>query len=244
MANKLTEMVGKKFGSWTVLERGQSDKHRHPKWLCRCICGITKEVKGSRLREGKSNSCGCQKSSLISKSNTGNKSPFKVDILGQRFGRLIVIKQLAETKDNGKAVWLCQCDCGKTSKTTGKLLRTGHTKSCGCLGAENRANSVRTHGQSGTRQYKNSIAGKRRASKRNATPKWADLEKIREIYNNCPEGFDVDHIIPLKGEKYGICGLHTESNLQYLPSSENGSKSNFFIPCIMKRPDFMYAPRK
>jgi hypothetical protein len=52
-----------------------------------------------------------------------------------------------------------------------------------------------------------------------ATPKWADKKLIKKIYDNKPEGYDVDHIIPLKGEL--ISGLHVPSNLQYLPSHIN-----------------------
>jgi len=65
---------------------------------------------------------------------------------------------------------------------------------------------------------------KRRAAKMQATPKWANLEKIKEIYNNCPKGYHVDHIIPLKGKN--ICGLHIETNLQYLPAIDNLKKGN------------------
>lgn len=68
---------------------------------------------------------------------------------------------------------------------------------------------------------------KRRAQKLNATVSWADLRKIREIYRNCPEGYHVDHIIPLQGTL--VCGLHVENNLQYLTSFENKSKGNRFI---------------
>lgn len=67
-------------------------------------------------------------------------------------------------------------------------------------------------------------AAKRRANKLNATPKWADLQRIKEIYDNCPEGYHVDHIIPLQG--YNVCGLHVETNLQYLTEKENLSKGN------------------
>jgi hypothetical protein len=66
---------------------------------------------------------------------------------------------------------------------------------------------------------------KKRAAKLNAIPKWANLNKIKTIYDNCPTGYHVDHIIPLQG-KY-ICGLHVENNLQYLLASENSSKKNF-----------------
>ena len=59
------------------------------------------------------------------------------------------------------------------------------------------------------------------------TPKWADLEAIKEIYLNCPEGYEVDHIIPLHG-KY-VSGLHISSNLQYLSKADNRRKSNKFI---------------
>jgi len=57
-------------------------------------------------------------------------------------------------------------------------------------------------------------------------PKWADKYEIGLIYADCPEGFHVDHIIPLQGEK--VSGLHVPENLQYLPAKENLKKSNFF----------------
>lgn len=65
---------------------------------------------------------------------------------------------------------------------------------------------------------------KYRIAKNQATPPWADVEKIRKIYNNCPEGYHVDHYYPLQGDT--ICGLHVPENLQYLPAKENISKSN------------------
>lgn len=66
----------------------------------------------------------------------------------------------------------------------------------------------------------------RRALKLKATAKWADLDKIRNIYRECPAGFHVDHIVPLQGVQ--VCGLHVEGNLQYLSAEENLKKSNIF----------------
>ena len=59
------------------------------------------------------------------------------------------------------------------------------------------------------------------AKKRNQTPPDADMGQIKNIYLNCPDGHEVDHIIPIsKG------GLHHQDNLQYLTIRENRSKGN------------------
>ena len=71
------------------------------------------------------------------------------------------------------------------------------------------------------------ITAKRRALKLKATPKFANLNKIKEIYKNCPKGYVVDHIVPLQGKV--VCGLHVEWNLQYLTPLQNSSKSNKLI---------------
>lgn len=58
-----------------------------------------------------------------------------------------------------------------------------------------------------------------RARKKNAIPHDADLSLIKKIYEYCPDGYHVDHIISLANG-----GYHHQDNLQYLPISENCRK--------------------
>ena len=66
-----------------------------------------------------------------------------------------------------------------------------------------------------------------RATKLQRTVYWANINKIKEVYLNCPEGFHVDHIIPLRGKL--VSGLHNEYNLQYLPAIDNIKKRNIYV---------------
>ena len=69
-------------------------------------------------------------------------------------------------------------------------------------------------------------ASLRRAKVKEALPKGEQLKNLYSFYKNCPQGYEVDHILPLNNKK--VCGLHCLDNLQYLKISENRSKSNSF----------------
>jgi len=75
---------------------------------------------------------------------------------------------------------------------------------------------------------RNSVSSnaKRRADLDFRTPSWAEIALIKEFYDNCPKGYEVDHVVPLRGRL--VSGLHTLINLQYLTVKENRSKSNKF----------------
>lgn len=81
----------------------------------------------------------------------------------------------------------------------------------------------RAHYQENSLDYKVK-AMKRRAAKLQRTPAWADQEAIKQIYETCPTGYEVDHIVPLQGKT--VSGLHVPENLQHLPASENRAKGN------------------
>lgn len=59
----------------------------------------------------------------------------RIDLTGQRFGRLTVIRY-DHTTENGNACWRCRCDCGNETIVRRQNLQSGLTQSCGCLKKE------------------------------------------------------------------------------------------------------------
>lgn len=70
------------------------------------------------------------------------------------------------------------------------------------------------------------LTRKRQLEKLQRTPVGANLDIIKIFYENCQQGYEVDHIIPLKGKT--VSGLHIRSNLQYLLPEDNLKKRNKF----------------
>lgn len=73
----------------------------------------------------------------------------KLELTGQRFGRLLVIRR---APNRGRwTAWTCRCDCGVEKVVASTGLVQGSTRSCGCLVHENKA--ALTHGMSGRSEY-------------------------------------------------------------------------------------------
>lgn len=91
---------------------------------------------------------GLNKSSIIKilKDNGCDIHPSRLDLIGQRFNRLVVIKPM---KNNGvHTTWLCKCDCGNEVIVRTNNLRNGGTNSCGCYKIDKIIEAKTTHGMS------------------------------------------------------------------------------------------------
>lgn len=216
--NNYKDVIGQTFGYLTALRYAGSAKKGGAVWECRCKCGTTITVRGNSLRNGHTKSCGCIK-----------KEPSFQDLTGKTFSRLTVIKWTGEYYSDKSALWECICSCGKTHYTSSAQLVHKKSRSCGCLIKITNT----THGQSYTVGYQRAARAKRKQAKIQRTPPWADNEKIQRIYEECPDGYHVDHDIPLRGKL--VSGLHTAANLRHIPASENLHKRNKFISYIEEK---------
>jgi hypothetical protein len=77
--------------------------------------------------------------------------PTRIELTGQRFGRLEV--KAYDGLRNAKGYWRCLCKCGAEVSIAAQLLRNGKTTSCGCYRAELMSKTKRKHGMVGTPEY-------------------------------------------------------------------------------------------
>jgi len=98
-----------------------------------------------------------------------------IDITGQRFGRLVVIKKCE--KINNRTGWECICDCGSIKKVQTNHLKQAQIKSCGCLDAEKaRERAIK-------RNIKNTVHGHCKSTKER-TPTYLTWFNMRQRCNN------------------------------------------------------------
>lgn len=81
----------------------------------------------------------------------GGEMRRKIDITGERFGRLVAIRKVKDEK--GRLKWLCQCDCGNTKTVVVSSLLKGLTKSCGCYNRERAVETNTKHGMTNSKLY-------------------------------------------------------------------------------------------
>ncbi len=133
------------------------------------------------------------------------------DLIGKQFYRLTILERV---RVKGRTKYLCLCDCGK--KTIAQTPSSGKTKSCGCWYKETRKTISRTHGMSGTRQYKAWINMKQRCH-RKAHPNYHNYGgrgiKVCEEWMS-DFGLFYAHIGPIPSQKHEVDRIDTNGNYE------------------------------
>lgn len=116
---KFKDLTGMSFGRLIAIAPTDQRVDRNVVWECLCKCGNQVFVSARNLTRGDTKSCGC-----ISKE--------KSDITNQRFGQLVALHP-DPSSPKSPHKWICICDCGNTCSVRISNLKSGHTRSCGCL---------------------------------------------------------------------------------------------------------------
>lgn len=157
------------------------------------------------------------------------------DITGQKFGRLTIISKM-NNYHKKRVWWLCICDCGNLVEISGTTLRSGHTKSCGCL---NHEPTNYKHGKAHTRLYKIYHAMKKRCYNKNyyQYPDWGGrgiticdewLDDFTNFYNwaidnGYKENLTIDRIDNDKNYEPANCRWIT------LKEQQSNKRSNVYL---------------
>jgi hypothetical protein len=153
--------------------------------------------------------------------------PTLKDLTGHTFGRLTVLS-LVSKGNRKQRYWLCHCECGETKEIAGSSLRSGLTRSCGCLFRETHT----THGRTGSLELKLLISAKHRAKTSNLPFDLALSDIV--IPSHCPilgielkrsntflerdSSPSIDQIVPHAG--------YTKNNFQIISWRANRFKSD------------------
>lgn len=118
------DITNQRFGRLVALYPTEERQGGKIIWLCKCDCGNEVKVPIDRLTGKNTQSCGC-----LSKEKTSER--FCIDLTGQTFGKLTVIKR-DNTKNYKRVHWLCKCSCGNSEleSVDGYYLRSGEKTQC------------------------------------------------------------------------------------------------------------------
>ena len=119
-------LIGKVFDRLTVVKEAGQTPDKEYLWECCCVCGNIITVRGNSLTSGNTKSCGC-----LQKERTSNAN--RVDISGQRFGKLIALHPTEKRTIQHGVIWKCKCDCGSEIEYALNTLKEGKAFSCGCI---------------------------------------------------------------------------------------------------------------
>ena len=159
-------------------------------------------------------------------------SAFK-DLTGQKFNRLRVLG-LGERNSVGQLQWKCKCDCGNIVLVTTTYLKTGHTKSCGCLSREMASSRLQSEKFIKSREnYR-----KNNFLKENTSLALIGSKKVRK--NNTSGITGVNYIKNIKKWNASIFFKGKKINLGYFENIDNAIKARkeaeekYFKPILEK----------
>lgn len=110
--------LGMKFNMLTLICPTGKVKNSCKEWKCQCDCGNITYITTSNIKSTKS--CGCLR----------HKN--KIDIqIGEKFGKLTVIKELSQRDSKRRIHYECLCECGNISTPSASDLKSGNSTSCG-----------------------------------------------------------------------------------------------------------------
>jgi hypothetical protein len=166
------------------------------------------------------------------------RGPKRLDLTGQKFG-LLVAKYIDPDPASGKSSWLCDCDCGTTGYSVLTVsLRSGNTRSCGCLVVEGMKKRATTHGAYQTKEYKAWLELKSRCTNGNI-PRFKDYGgrqiEVCEEWLNSFEQFLAD-VGPSPSEAHSldrpdVNGPYSPTNARWATREEqdNNKTNSVFI---------------
>lgn len=126
--------------------------------------------------------------------------PKIIDITGQEFDKLVAIRPCRNS--SGKRVWLCECECGRTTYVPAGQLRNKNTRSCGCI-SRGKPGSKHWNWKGGAKNFGTLAHAKRllRSSKKNAEAKGHAPLRItpQELVGRMLENGDKCQVCPSRG---------------------------------------------
>lgn len=129
LSNKyIVNLLHQKIDKLTVEQFLGSDS-RGCLWNCKCSCGNYIQAYSSELNSQKIHQC-----SMCARKENGKMH--RIDITGKVFGKLKAIsinEEVTAKKNDKRAYWNCQCECGNLSIHSVNALQKGHALSCGCI---------------------------------------------------------------------------------------------------------------
>jgi predicted SprT family Zn-dependent metalloprotease len=210
----IMDIMGQKFGKWTVLDFIGRDAKSNKIYKCKCDCGTEKEHRKYTLENGDTVQCkSCHMSELNAVDN----------LIGKRFGLWSVVGK-EKNKERNEWFYLCICDCGTQKLISGNRLNNGQANKCPRC-------RVKTHGMSYTSTFKIWIGILRRCSNKNFKAykyyggrgiticnRWLKFENFLEDMGARPSGLQIDRI--------NNNGNYEPGNCRWVTAAVNHSNRN------------------